>query len=71
MKKSKKIITFLIFMLVIIVANQSFAIGFATSIGTIDFMTESDENGNNNMINTEELVNTSKNYYLGLRIFTK
>lgn len=71
MKNLKVSFICMIFILIILVANQSFASGFAASIGTEDFATETYEDGTNNMINTSSLVNTSKNYYLGLRFFTK
>ncbi len=60
-----KICTFLFITLIIITTTSSLA-AFATSIGTIEHV-----GSTGGIITSSGLVNTAKNYYLGLRIFTK
>ena len=68
LNKTKKflIIEVLTVLIILIATGEAYAIGFASSIGTVDHT-----NTAGHTVTTTGLINTSKNYYLGLRIFSK
>lgn len=62
----KVIVSIILFITLAIITTTTSLAAFATSIGTIN------NYGSGNVpVTTTGLVTTSKNYYLGLRLFTK
>lgn len=67
MTKKVKILTIIILSILILSVNIQVFAAFAASIGTINNRGTTE----NDYITTSSIINTSKNYYLGLRIFAK